>query len=114
MKQAKQIIVETFLSILVFFSVFFLTILYQINPLHYFNSGETYSLNLGFPFKYYEQFWLTGSKIPNSSWFIQNLIYDCLLTLIFVTGLYFLKPKVNTQKKMKFSKIFQKWIFPNI
>ena len=89
-KQFKIVLSGTALSILVFFSISFLTILTQINPLHYYQDTETYKLDIGFPFKYYEQFWLRGNDIPNSGWTISNLFYDCLLTWLVVTGLYYL------------------------
>ena len=85
----------TFLSILVFLSVSFITFLTQINPLHYYKSSETYKLDIGFPFIYYQQFWLSGSSIPNSGWTINNLFYDCLITWVVVTGIYFLKQRTK-------------------
>ena len=80
----------TLLSILVFLSVSFTTFLTQINPLHYYKSSETYKLDIGFPFIYYGQFWLSSSSIPNSGWTINNLLYDCFITWVVVIGIYFL------------------------
>lgn len=90
LKHWKTILLGTALSILVFFSISFLSILAQINPLYYYKSTETYNLDIGFPLKFYGQFWLRGSEIPNSSWHPINLFYDCVLTWLVVTGLYYL------------------------
>jgi hypothetical protein len=95
-KLIKTFFIGTFLSILVFFSVSFITILTQLNPIHYYQTSESYKLDIGFPFKYYGQFWLSGSNIPNSSWNINNLFYDCLLTWIVVVGLYYLILRTRT------------------
>lgn len=80
----------TILSILVFFSVSFISFLTQVNPLHYYKSSETYKLDIGFPFTFYRQFWLSGSRIPNSGWTLDNLFYDCFITWIVVAGCYML------------------------
>ena len=53
----------TILSILIFFSISFLTVLKQIAPLHYYQKGESYSFDIGFPLVYYGQFWVSGSDI---------------------------------------------------
>lgn len=70
----------TILAILTFFSVSFITILFQINPIHYYRNGESYRLAIGFPFVYYEQFWLRGNDFPNSSWNAIALFVDIILT----------------------------------
>lgn len=84
----KKISKGTLLSILIFFSISFITILMQIGPFHYYGLNETYKLDIGFPFKYYGQFWVSKSNTPNSGWHLKNLFLDCLLTWILVVGLY--------------------------
>jgi len=89
MKNLRIILTGTLLSILVFFSISFLSILPQINPIHKYEEGEAYRLKIGWPFRFYEQFFISGSEsIPNSGWHKPNLFYNCLLTWIMVTGLY--------------------------
>lgn len=78
------------MSILIFFSISFTTILLQINPLHYYEENEMYKLDIGFPFTYYYQFLLSGSNSPNCGWILDKLIIDCLLTWIVVVGFYLL------------------------
>ncbi len=74
----KLFLKGTLLSILIFFSVSFLTVLFQINsPLHRVN--DKYDLSIGFPFRYYHEFMVDYST-PNSGWNIGNLILDCFLT----------------------------------
>lgn len=75
----------TLLSILVFFSVSFLYVIYRISPI---TMGNTYSLEIGFPLKYYYQFQVGGNPFLNSGWNINNLFLDCLITWILVCGLY--------------------------
>ncbi len=74
----KQIIKGTILSILIFFSISFLTILFQINSPQKRTEGF-YELSIGFPYEYYHEFML-NCPIPNSGWNGECLIIDCLLT----------------------------------
>jgi len=79
----------TVLSALVFLSISFITVLADINPLHIYGKNKPYYLGIGFPFEYYNQFWLSGSTIPNSGWNLDHLLLDFLLTWVTVAGLYF-------------------------
>ena len=97
LKITKQLFVGTILSVLILFSISFITILGQISPLHYFKNNETYELKIGFPFIYYTQFWVSGNNYPNSGWKGDHLFYDCFLTWFWVTGIYFMF--VNRKKK---------------
>ena len=81
----RKLIVGTILSVLVFFSISFVTVLTQINsPLHRIN--DYYELEIGFPFEYYHES-MVDCPIPNSGWNINNLIIDSVITWILVTGL---------------------------
>jgi len=95
MNRIRKLTGITFLSILFFFSISFVTFLCQINPLHYYKENENYKLEIGFPFKYYYQFFVNDNKIPNSGWIGKNLIYDCLLTWIFIAGIYYIIKKIK-------------------
>jgi len=84
MKLSKRILKGTILSILIFFSISFITILFQLNsPI---NRQIDSTLNIGFPFIYYTQFFVEP-PILNSGWNIKNLILDCLLVWIIVNGI---------------------------
>ena len=82
-----NILKGTVVSILIFLSVSFLFVLYRISPL---TMGDTYNLEIGFPFIYYEQFQLSGNPYLNSGWNIKNLFLDCIITWILVGGFYVL------------------------
>lgn len=75
----KKLINYTLLSILIFFSISFLTIFNDIySPL---NTTPVYpTLSLGFPFTYYEQFQVNNSPFLNAGWNLKNLLADCFLT----------------------------------
>jgi len=73
-----KLIRGTLLSILIFFSISFLTILFQINsPLNRIEGN--YELRIGFPFEYYHEF-MVDCPIPNSGWNAKYLILNCGLT----------------------------------
>jgi hypothetical protein len=83
----NYIIKGTVLSVLIFFSISFLFVLYRISPI---TVGDTYSLEIGFPFSYYEQFQLRGNPFVNSGWNLKHLFLDCVITWVIVCGSYVL------------------------
>lgn len=44
--------------------------------------------NVGVPFKYYYQFWLSGSDSPNCGWVFKNFLYDCIIIWIVTIIIY--------------------------
>ncbi len=79
MKIKTELLKPTIFAILIFFSISFLTVLFQINsPLNRVESGE---LNIGFPLIYYNQF-MVDCPIPNSGWNVLNLFIDCAIIWI--------------------------------
>lgn len=83
----KNLVFGTLLSILIFFAISFITVLFHLNsPL---NRFDFYEMKIGFPFCYYKDFWVSGSSIPNYVWNVKNLILDCSLTWIVVVILFF-------------------------
>ncbi len=82
-----------FMSMLVFFSTSFLTVInHLISPI---NKTIGYkSLEIGFPFKYYEEFMIDCPN-PNYGWNLSNLILDIILTLIIVSGITYIMNKKN-------------------
>ena len=83
----KKLLIGTFLSVLIFFSISFMTVLLQINsPIHRYENLEH---KIGFPLVYYHEF-MVDCPIPNSSWNIVHLIVDIVITWFIVTGLYYL------------------------
>lgn len=53
--------------------------------------------NLGFPYKYYYQFWLRGSDSPNCGWILKSFIIDCFIIWILTVTIYLILNK----KKVK-------------
>ncbi|MBL7954777.1 MAG: hypothetical protein JNJ91_07035 [Flavobacteriales bacterium] len=83
----RRLVIGTLLSILVFFAVSFLSILGQIaGPLN----GHTprVRLEVGWPFTFYQEFWVNGSESMNCGWHMRNLLFGCVLTWAVVTGTY--------------------------
>lgn len=85
----------TFQSVVLFFAFSFLTVLYYILP-NWFNIPRemAYEMNIGFPFQYYEQFWLDKDGL-NAGWNLVYLIYDCGVFWLFTFVVYFFKDKPN-------------------
>lgn len=82
----RKLILGTVISILVFLSISFVTVLLQINsPL---NRQTNNHLDIGFPLTYYSQFIV--DVIPNSGWSGRNLLLDVLFTWVATTGAYLL------------------------
>jgi len=88
MKSIKKIITASLLSILVFLSISFITVLLRMAPFHYYKNGEGIKFTIGFPFKYYTVFFANGNSTPNWGWATSYLVYDCLLTWAVVMVVY--------------------------
>ena len=98
LKMIKTLIKGTILSALIFFSISFITVLFQINsPLNRIN--KTYQLKIGFPFKYYYEF-LVDSPILNSGWNIKNLILNIVITWTITIGTILIIKKTKAQQKL--------------
>jgi hypothetical protein len=81
----RKLTIGTILSILIFFSTSFLTVLFQINsPLHRQTNDH---VDIGFPLTYYSQF-MVDYPIVNSGWEGKNLIIDIIITWTLTTGIY--------------------------
>ncbi len=83
----RRLIIGTLLSILVFFAVSFLSVLAQIaGPLN----GHTprVRLDVGWPYTFYQEFWINGSDSMNCGWHVKNLALGSALTWVVVTGAY--------------------------
>jgi hypothetical protein len=83
----------TLLSMLVFFTVSFFSVIYSIQHPEY--HGE---MHLGFPYRYYYQFWLRGSDYPNCSGNFVNLLWDCTICWIIVTGLFLFAKRIQRKR----------------
>ena len=52
--------------------------------------------NLGFPYRYYYQFWLRGADSPNCGWNFKNFILDCFITWMLTTAIYLIVKRKKT------------------
>ena len=79
------------MSMLVFCSISFLTIFNHLaSPI---NKVTGYKpIEIGFPFKYYEEFIIDCPKL-NYGWNSKNLVFDIILTLIIVSGIFYFRNK---------------------
>uniref|UniRef100_UPI00404AA9D2 hypothetical protein n=1 Tax=Flavobacterium sp. TaxID=239 RepID=UPI00404AA9D2 len=83
------------LSVLVFLSVSFLTVFTHLNSP--FNTSSRYkSLEIGFPFTYYEEFMVECPNL-NFGWNLNNLILDIVLVFITVSGIMYFVNNKKTQ-----------------
>ena len=85
----KKLILATFYSIIAFCVVSYITVMSSL-----FQSVGDLSkkpvTNIGYPFKYYYQFWLRGNDSPNCGWEFQNFELDCFITWIVCVVIYFI------------------------
>lgn len=90
-KRILDILYATFFSILVFFSISFVSVLFQVNsPLHRWE--EVYEFEMGFPFVFYYEF-MIDCAIPIAGWIPSNLMLDFLIVWFISIGIYFLSKK---------------------
>lgn len=93
----KKIFVSTIYSILIFSLVSYISVMVSLLQ----SIGEPWTkpvTNIGFPFKYYFQFWLRGSDSPNCGWSLKYFIYDALIVWSIVTTIYFIIKSYNKNK----------------
>lgn len=75
----------TFYALLVFISVSYISVMTSLLSSTG-KSGINPTTNIGFPFKYYYQFWVNDNPYPNYGWCIKCFVYDFLI----VWGITFL------------------------
>lgn len=80
--------VGTLLSILVFFSISFLTLLEDLSTFNPAANRGKYHFELGFPFTYYREFFLEGNTYQSTWWSPIYLLVDCFITWISVAVPY--------------------------
>lgn len=88
----KTVFKGTLLSILVFFSVSFITFLTGTSAKQAGNLQNLQSLSVGFPLTYYQQNWLveerSGTLQVYENWKPKNLLLSCFLYWVVVGGGY--------------------------
>lgn len=92
-----------FLSILIFFSVSFVTVFFDLNsPLH--RQDDTV-IEIGFPFVYYKQYMIGCCEYIAAGWVAKNLLLDIFITVITAIILYLLYQYQATKVKYRKSYI---------
>lgn len=86
MKRIIILVKSTVLAALLFFTTSFLCVLFQLAPFHYLEPEEKCSLEIGFPFKYYQQFFIDGDL--HFGWLTGALFLDVAVTWCFIFLLY--------------------------
>ncbi len=90
----KKLLISTGLSVLVFFSVSFVTFLAQIHT-PFGHRAEDLRLDIGFPLTYYYEFSVDSCDVL-LGWKLNALFADIIITWALTVVLYFL----FTQKKL--------------
>ncbi|TCP25074.1 hypothetical protein EV195_104105 [Tenacibaculum skagerrakense] len=75
-------------SIITFCVISYISIMYSL----LISAGKTQvkpTVNIGFPFKYYYQFWLSENNYPNNGWKINAFIYNFFICFIINLGVQF-------------------------
>jgi hypothetical protein len=70
-----------FYSPIVFCVVSFVTVMTSLLD-STINYCQKPAVNIGFPLKYYYQFWVRGADGPNCGWRIKYFFIDCVITLL--------------------------------
>lgn len=83
----RKIIIATLYSILAFCIVSFISVMTSLLS-SFGDPSQKPVTNLGFPFKYYYQFWLNRSDCPNFGWRINYFFFDFLIIWIVTTSIY--------------------------
>lgn len=90
----KKIIIGTIYSIIAFCIISYISVMSSlINSIG--DPTNKPVTNIGYPFKYYYQFWLNGSDSPNCGWRISNFLFDILITWSITLLIYFIVTKKN-------------------
>jgi hypothetical protein len=76
------------LTLITFCVISYLTVMHSL----IFTTGNLNTkpvVNIGFPFKYYYQFWVNNNDFPNSGWNVKNFLLDILICWILTSFIYF-------------------------
>lgn len=95
----KKLVYISLISALLFFSVSLFTILNYLEMTNEEWSSIKYKIKIGFPFSYYELFWLDCIS-PNRGWYVKNLVYDVFI-FWFITFIGFLMVMRIKEKRGK-------------
>ncbi|MFY0672020.1 MAG: hypothetical protein JXQ87_01365 [Bacteroidia bacterium] len=87
MKWRRDIIIVTFLSVLLFFTISLLSILPYLIPFR--ESIATWGLDIGWPYNFYHEYHI-GDNSFLGGWTLKTLIMDCVIIWVGTLFGYFL------------------------
>ena len=93
-RMIRKILLTTFYAFLTFCILSYFSVMVSLLK-SVGKPGRKPVTNLGFPFKYYYQFWLSGSDSPNCGWNLKYFFIDGILTWIVVFIVYMI---INIRK----------------
>lgn len=82
--------IGTILSMLVFFSISFLTFIFDLHPFNPETDSRhyVYTTEVGFPFTYYKQDFMGADGYPFAGWNGKELLLDCAITWLIIALSY--------------------------
>ncbi len=95
----KKLLISSIYAIIAFCVLSFFSVIYSLLQ-SVGNPSLKPVTNIGVPFKYYYQFWLSGSDSPNCGWNFYNFVYDGLLIWMVVTVTYLVIKRKSPKQKL--------------
>ena len=94
----KKLLISSFYALITFSVLSYVSVMYSLlqsagNPL------LKPVTNIGVPFKYYYQFWLSGSDSPNCGWDFQNFVLDLAIIWILTSLVYLIIKRKKAPKQ---------------
>ncbi|MCW3070785.1 MAG: hypothetical protein JWO44_675 [Bacteroidetes bacterium] len=96
----RRLFLTTFYSIIVFCLVSFVSVMTSLLS-NVGNPSQKPTTNIGFPCKYYYQFWCSGADSPNCGWQFGNFVLDCFITWIVTVAIYLVVQKSKRTANLK-------------
>ena len=94
----KNLLKITFYAIITFCVISYISVMVSLLNVVFIGDPTMKPVtNIGFPYKYYYQFWLTGSDSPNCGWRSNRFILDGIITWILVAMVFFGFKKITNK-----------------
>lgn len=98
----RYTIIGTVLSILVFFSISFLDLLYDLDTFSPYAQRNAFRFDFGLPFTYYSEQFIYLNELPSAKFNALNLLMDCTITWLLITLPYIIyKVRKRMSKEIK-------------
>ncbi|PHR36735.1 MAG: hypothetical protein COA38_01555 [Fluviicola sp.] len=80
----RYTVIGTVLSILVFFSISFLDLLYDLDTFSPYAQRNAFQFDFGVPFTYYGEQFIYTNTLPVTRFNFLNLLMDCVITWLLI------------------------------